>query len=162
MKLTARQPGWIAQAPHTIEVVEHLSVPRDAVWDLLADNATWVDWFPGFRECAWIDETTGGQPNARRRVKQPPFEVHEVITAWEPPSLWAMSVEQINVGVVTDMAETVELEEVVGGTRITWRIGIAFASWARPFGPLLKADNRRKLRKAVNQLERLAAGPGER
>ena len=145
----------IDDAPLRIEIVQTIKPDVDRVWEMIADNDRWTEWFPGFAGCAWEAPDTAGRPGAHRLVRQPPFRVREEITAWEAPHHWAMRVVDIKPRVLASMEETIDLEPDGDGTRITWRLGAKPAVWIRPFAALLRRDQERKLRAAIAALDAL-------
>lgn len=158
MQLQPSPPTWIDQAPNRFRIEETLTSPINDVWAVLADNNAWADWVPSFRSCSWVGTTETGRVGAVRHVHQPPFHVTETITGWDAPHFWAMQVDEINIGLIRRMAETVTLSpEGSDGTNLRWEVGVELAPLVRPLWAILRRDNERKLRKAIQGLDRVAA-----
>ena len=41
-----RPPAWIASAPIRTAASVEIAAPPEAVWAMLADHASWPQWFP--------------------------------------------------------------------------------------------------------------------
>lgn len=151
-KLEAHQPEWLSQAPMLIEVVrEGLPVDADVFWKTVADNESWPKWFPGFKECSWKSAPPHGVGSVRS-LRQDAFRVEEKITAWEPGKRWAMTVTNINVGVISAMAEDLVLTETKYGLDVRWLLGAELAWWSKALRPILVKKNTSALETAVDNL----------
>ena len=148
-----QEPAWVPKAPIQINETASIAARPAEVWNVLADNSTWVDWFPGFTHCASITDAPH-QAGSIREVKQDQFTVKEKITNWEPGRHWAMTVTEIRPGLLASMAETVSLTEAEPGlTSIEWNIGVATKWWIKPARSQLAKKATENLHTALQNLE---------
>jgi acetyl esterase/lipase/uncharacterized protein YndB with AHSA1/START domain len=119
-------PDWIPSAPITVRESVEIAADPAAVWAHVTDHAGWPEWFAGVRRVQVTGRASG--VGGRRRVLAGPLRLDEVFTAWEPERHFAFAVVSSSVPLVDRLAESVLLEPVRGGTRVTYRQGLA----ARP------------------------------
>lgn len=137
-KTEQHDPGWISQAPINFERQIEIAAKPAAIWQHLAVNETWVEWYPGCKECNFITEAPHGV-DSLRYVHLDNFKVQERITRWEPNERWGMTVVEINAPVVAAMAEEIELLPAGDATIVRWRIGVELTWLGRPLRrPLVK------------------------
>lgn len=131
--------SWIATAPIQINRKVTMQASPTKIWDVIADNEGWPEWFPGFKSCAF-EGPAPHHAGSIRALRQDQFKVRELITAWEPGQSWGMSVIEMNVPLLKSMAEIVELRDVGNGaTEVDWRIGVEMRTAAKLLkGPLVK------------------------
>lgn len=149
--LNPKPPDWIPSASVRIEHVAFIAASADTVWQHFADDAGWVDWFPGFRECRYLSNPPHGR-GSKRFVHQDQFRVTEEITAWEPGKHWAMTVVEINAPIMSAMAEEVHFTSENGGTRIDFSIGVELAGIGRLLRRPLQAKSAKGLQTALENL----------
>lgn len=117
-----RGPEWIVEAPMRTEARRTIAVPRDILWEIIADHAGWPSWFPALREVDVTGEPAG--VGGRRQVTIPGMRFDEVFTAWRPGELFAFTVVATRPPLLTSMAESVTLTEAgEGRTTVVYRQG---------------------------------------
>lgn len=148
-----QETSWVQQAPVQIHRTVTIPAPPAAIWAELANNQGWADWFPGCKTCEFVSHH-GDAPGvgSLRYVHLDQFKVSERITAWEPAERWGMTVTEINLPVLTSMAEEVILRPAGAGTTIDFRIGVELASWARLFKRPLVTKQTKALELALDNL----------
>lgn len=152
---TQQEPTWIAEAP--IQIHREVVVARDAawVWDQLAHNEGWVDWFPGVKECRFTSHVPHGKDSVRY-VQMDQFKVHERITRWVPGEHWGMTVAQINAPIIASMAEEARLTSEGDSTRLAFSIGVELKSIGKLIGRPLAAKQAKALEMGLANLAALA------
>jgi uncharacterized protein YndB with AHSA1/START domain len=146
-----RTPDWIVTAPLLNEQTRTIRAPREVVWARIADHQTWPEWFRSIKRVAITGSPSG--IGGRREVRLPGVTVKELFTAWEPGELFAFTVVSGPPGLIA-LAESVELVDVDGGTRITYRQGF---EPRRGWGWLVAPVVRKARRDLAAALDRLAA-----
>jgi hypothetical protein len=104
-----------------IHVERTTSGTRGAVWALLDDSPSWVDWTP-IDEC----EVTGARGQGRnevRRVRNGRVRVTEEIVRRRPEQELAYTV--LSGLAVRDYLAVITLHDVPGGTKIVWHTEFA-------------------------------------
>lgn len=122
--------AWVDRAPVQIRRTARVAASPAAVFDVIADNERWPEWFPGFKQCAFETGAPHGAGSIRA-LRQDQFKVREKILRWQPGEAWSMTVIEMNVPVIRSMAENVVLTQVGVETNVDWHIGVEMAPWAK-------------------------------
>lgn len=141
-----RSPEWIDTAP--IRVVEsiEISAPPSEVWPHIADHAAWPEWFTALDRVEPLGEPTGVGGGRRVIVGRQPID--EQFTAWEVDAHFAFAAVSTRIPILHALAESVRLEPVGAGTRVTYRQGVEARAgfgwalrllWKRPARQLVVA-----------------------
>lgn len=156
--LEPQEPSWIRTAPIQIRETIEVDAPAQDVWDEFAADASWADWFPGFRDCRYLSEPPHGV-GALRFVHQDQFKVSEKIISWEPGACWGMTVVEINAPIIAAMAEEATFTEHQGRTTVDFRIGVELRGIGRILRRPLVAKSTKALATGLaNLATRLDAG----
>lgn len=129
-----------------------IDAPRQAVWDVYTDHASWSDWAGIGR----VRLARTGQPSPNgvgciRVVGPGIFAAHEEVTAFEPPKRMCYRVLKGGIPIRDHQGE-VDFEDDAGGTLVVWRC--RFESKLPGLGPLLRAIVTRVFRGALAGLAR--------
>lgn len=124
---------------HEAELVISYDVDLPAeiseVWDVIADNSSWPEWF---HNCTSMESshnpwTAAGQS---RTIKVTPFVIRETAVAIEAPNLWAMQLSKTNLPMATRALEMLELADTSrqGETRteVKWTGAFDLPVYLRP------------------------------
>lgn len=154
--LIQQEPEWIDTAP--IQIRREVVVERSPswVWDHLATDERWVDWFPGLRDCRYTTAAPHGE-GSMRFVHQDQFKVNERITRWEPERRWGMTVVNINLPLLRSMAEAAVLTPEGESTRLSFAMGIDLSKIGRLLRGPLEARTAKSLDQALANLAERAA-----
>lgn len=117
--LEAVEPDFATTASRRVVVERTIDATPSDLWSIIADNATWPEWFPGMKRC----DTTSAMPTgvgATRTVKVGPLEAEERFVAWDAPRVWAFCVTRTNLPMASKMYEQLELEPSEGGTLVRY------------------------------------------
>lgn len=106
-------------APKTVVVKQHIAAPIQRVWDVIADNDTWTEWFPAMTECTTTSDPATGV-GATRRVIVGALEADEIFVTWDEPHQWAFIITRTNIPMATKFLEQLELAEDSTGTMVTY------------------------------------------
>lgn len=156
--LTKQPTSWISSAPVSFSVAQDLTSSPDQVWAALTDYESWTAWFPGMKACHLVDKDVDGL-GSTRFVHMDAFKVNEEIIEWEPGRVWAMTVLDANLPVLSAMAERVTITpDDGGGCRVEWTVGVALKSWTAPLKPILVGNTKKSLTKALAGLDDHIAG----
>jgi len=122
---------FLDSAPFRIVTEVTVMAPIAQCWELLADQASWVQWFSGMSA---VESTpwTWTEPGQSRIVKVNGLKVHETAISIEPEREYAFQIDKWPLRTAVSAAEGVRLEDRTNGgsprTRLTY-IG-AFESTA--------------------------------
>lgn len=151
-----RPPEWINAAPIGIHRRTTVQAPAAALWDAIADTGSWTIWASAMRDCRWTSHEPHGV-GSTRFVHMDAFKVNERITAWEPGNRWAMTVIDMNLGILTSLAEEITLHETNGRTTVDFRLGVELSR----IGRILRRPLIAQQKKAIDLLlEELAQHVG--
>ncbi len=124
-------PDFLDNAPFRIELSVTVMAPIEACWDLLADQASWPQWFDGMTSVAatpWIWTTSGEE----RVVTVGPLTIEERCISFDAQREYAFAIIKWPLPTAKRAAEGVRLDDMTNGasprTRLTY-IG-AFESTA--------------------------------
>lgn len=129
--LQPAEPDFLDSAPFRVETDVTVLAPVDACWSLLADQASWVQWFDAMtsvQAMPWTWTETGQS----RIVVVNGLRVYETAISLEPEREYAFRIDKWPLPIATRAAEGIRLEDRTNGgsprTRLTY-IG-AFESTA--------------------------------
>ena len=105
--ITARPLEWIDQAPVKVTRTRRIAVPRDRVWEAVADHARWPEWFDALTLVEPLEPPEG--VGGRRRVHIRSIAVEEEFLAWEPGARFAFTVTHSTKPGIRSMVEDVRL-----------------------------------------------------
>jgi Polyketide cyclase / dehydrase and lipid transport len=106
--LSVIDPSFAQTAPQKVVVERHIPATPAELWRVLADNSTWMSWFPGMSFCTTTSQTPTGI-GSTRTVKVGPLVADEYFILWEPESAWGFCVTRTNLPVAKRMLEQVQL-----------------------------------------------------
>jgi carbon monoxide dehydrogenase subunit G len=144
--LPVNPPEWIDAAPICVERSVDIAAPPSAVWARIADHLSWPEWFAALDSVELTGAPTG--VGGGRRVTANRVTMDEEFTVWEPDAHFAFAVTGSKLPILAAMAESVRLEPIDGGCRVTYRQGlqarrgfgrILDAIWKRQGAPALEA-----------------------
>lgn len=139
-KLTKAPIDFPDTAPVRVSVEVNLKSPPKAVWDLLTDNPSWVNWFPGVTLCEDTSQQTTGV-GVTRRIMVNGLQADEEIIAWEPERLWGFTVFETNRTFARRWVERVEITPTSGGSNggshVRYSTGLELLTLAKLFRPIL-------------------------
>jgi hypothetical protein len=114
----------IDRATRRITARHEIEASAEAIFDRIADAASWVRWFPGMRSCGWLTGPPYGV-GSRRRVRVGPLEVDERFIVWERPHRWGFTFLRTNVPLARAGVELVELRPTDrGATAVTYTMAL--------------------------------------
>ena len=128
---------FVDRAPLLIEQHVDLSTSPDRVWPALAEADAWTEWFAGMKVCRYTSPEPHGV-GSTRAVRVKTLDVTEEILAFDEDRRFAFMVVESKTPGVAAMVEVVTLDEVAGGTRVTYRQAVEPAGWLRPLRGLLR------------------------
>ena len=117
-----QSPEWIDEAPIRVTESIDISAPPSAVWAHLADHESWPEWFAPIERVEPLGSPTGVGGGRRITVRKRPID--EVFTAWDVDRHFAFAVTESKLPILHALAESVRLEPIDSGTRVTYRQGI--------------------------------------
>jgi len=152
--LPIHPPEWIDAAPIRVERSIDIDAPPAAVWTRIADHVAWPEWFTALDEVVITLGATG--VGGGRRVTASRLSFDEEFTVWDEGEHFAFAVIGSRIPIIAAMAESVRLEAVDGGCRVTYCQGL---QGRRGFGSILDAiwtrQNVPALEQALANLKRL-------
>jgi hypothetical protein len=147
----------IPTAPVHLEIDLPLRAPRERVWALLADPATWGDWCPGFDKSGhWVTRTPEGVGSVRA-VRAGGLRFRESILAHDEGRRWAFRVDA-GVPAMAALAEDYRLDDAPDGCVLHWSGGFWPRGPLRLAKPLIAPGARTFVGMLARGLERAAAG----
>jgi len=152
--LPVNPPEWIDAAPIRVERSIDIAAPPSAVWARIADHVSWPEWFTTLDSVQITGSPTG--VGGGRRVTVNRLTMDEEFTVWDTDEHFAFAVITTKLPILAAMAESVRLEPIDVGCRVTYRQGLQAR---RGFGGILGAVWRRQgapaLESALAELKRL-------
>jgi hypothetical protein len=149
-------PEWIDSAPITVVESIDISAPPSQVWAHVTDHESWPEWFTPIERVEPLGSPTGVGGGRRITVRKRPID--EVFTAWDEDRHFAFAVTESKLPILHSLAESVRLEPIESGTRLTYRQGLQ----GRPgFGWLMRLiwkQPAKQLPTALEQLRRRVEG----
>ncbi|MDW3215200.1 MAG: SRPBCC family protein [Ilumatobacteraceae bacterium] len=143
-------PEWIDGAPITVTETIDISAPPSDVWAQIADHESWPEWFAPIERVELLGAPTGVGGGRRIFVRKRPID--EVFTAWDVDRHFAFAVTDSKLPILHALAESVRLEPIDSGTRVTYRQGLA----GRPgFGWLMRLIWKQPAQQLATALEQL-------
>lgn len=118
-KLTKVDAAFVATARQTVTVDQIVRAPIQKVWDTIANNDLWPQWFPIMTECQTTSDPATGI-GATRSVVVGLLEADEVFVAWDEPHLWAFSIVKTNLPMATKFVGQLELSTHDQGTKVVY------------------------------------------
>lgn len=157
--LRAEDTGFLATAPRVLELTREVKAAPEQVFDaLVADPASWREWFPGLRGGAYPDPAASGVGARRQVVVRGMGRLAETVMAFDRPRRWVYRVDRSMLPVARALMEEWTLDGRAGVTSVRWR----FAIDPTPvFGLLMLAGSSlmgRTFHQAMRNLERRLAG----
>lgn len=137
-QLSPVEPSFVTVAPHRVKVTAEVAAPPDAVWSVIANNASWTRWFPTMTRCEATSEPAGGV-GSTRSIKAGPLALDEVFIIWQPGVAWGFTVIGSNLPLASRMLEMLEFEAIDGGaTLVTYTGAFTPSTLVRPVFSLVK------------------------
>ncbi len=130
-KLELAPPEFLDTAPFRVVTEVTVAAPISRCWELLADQASWVQWFDAM---AWVEATPWiwTEPGQKRRVSVNGLTVHEQAISVEPEKEYAFSIVKWPLLNAVRAAEGVRLADASAdgetATRLTY-IGAFESTW---------------------------------
>ncbi len=114
-------------APHRFVMERELAATPQALFELLADPAEWVRWFPDMKRMTWISpEGERNRAHAVRRADTGSGDVIEHFVAWEPNERLAFYAERMTTPLVSEFFEDYVIQPVgADRSRLIWTVGFA-------------------------------------
>lgn len=98
-------------APMRAVARRELQSTPEAVFDTLADAASWPRWFPGMEHCRWLTPAPHGV-DSQREVKVGPLHVVERFIIWSRPARWGFTFTAVTPPIARAGIDLVELERI--------------------------------------------------
>lgn len=145
-----------------------VAAPREAVFALVSDAASWGRWFPGYRRGSYGDAPEPGTHVGTPRTIEigPGVRIEEHVAAWTEPERYAYVVERTSVPMAHALVESWDITEIDlpgspgGGSRVKWTFAID-PNWAmRLVTPIAPAVIGALFRRALRNLESVAKRGG--
>ncbi len=143
---------FVETAPFRIRTTLRLTHPPQAVWDVLADNEGWPEWFVSCKAARTTSETPDGV-GSTRWVHVDQFKVNERFIAWDEPERWGFTIIDANMPLAETVVELVHLHPDGDGTSLTYDFTARLRGWARPLTPILKWRFTRMFSKSLAGLQ---------
>ncbi len=124
-----RTIDWISNAPVRAHGTATSRASPEAVFAVLADHVSWVEWFPNVKRVDVLGPATG--VGARRRVKVPFVTVEEEFIVWEPGVRWAFTATATSPPWTRSLIEDCRLTPTPDGG-----VDIDYAMYLDPVGPI--------------------------
>ena len=112
--LTPATADFLDSAPARVVVEVPVLAPIDACWNLIADQASWVQWFDGMsavKATPW----QWTEPGQKRTVTVNGINVDEVAISIKPKVEYAFTIAKWPLFVATKAAEAIRLEDRTNG-----------------------------------------------
>jgi len=112
--------SYAVDAPCRFESSAVVPASPERVFAVLADPATWPQWFADFQATWWTSPPPHGV-GATREVRMRMLGARERFLAWEPGRRFSFAVDALTLPIVKRFVEDVRLEPAgAGRTRVTW------------------------------------------
>lgn len=159
--LTPGDLDYVRTAPFRFENEAELDAPPDAVFDILADTATWPKWFPDFRRATWKTDPPPGVGSVRV-AELATVSAREKFIAWEPGARFTFTMLEMTLPLVSTMVEDYALTATPKGTRFRWTACYTPRTWVRPLHPIVRMVFSRMFRQATDGLVKYVAANARR
>jgi uncharacterized protein YndB with AHSA1/START domain len=127
--------AFASTAPLRAHAVRDLPAPPDQVFAVLADTASWAQWFPGMRRARWLTPEPHGV-GSTRRVTVGPLTIDEEFVVWEPGERFAFTFVATSLPVVRTGVDVAELTPLPGDrTRLHYTLAAAPLAVPRLLAP---------------------------
>lgn len=129
-------PEWIDSAPIVVDESIVIQAPPTAVWAVIADHASWPEWFTALDRVEPGSTSTG--VGGTRRVVASRLPLDEEFTVWDENEHFAFAITASKLPILGALAESVRLEPVDDGAacKVTYRQGV---QGRKGFGRAMKA-----------------------
>lgn len=156
-QITRHDLGWLADAPLVLRSSRRIAVAPDAVWERIADHASWPDWWAGLKTVEPGDPAAG-VGGTRTVGLVGGITIAEEFLAWEENRRFAFVVTHMKPKIIRSLVEEVTLEPTGDGvTDVTYTQG-----WdpigGTPVQALLRRSTGPQIDKALEELARLLGG----
>lgn len=152
--LPVNPPEWIDAAPICVERSIDIAAPPHAVWIRIADHLSWPEWFTALDSVQITGASSG--VGGGRRVKANRVSMDEEFTVWDDDEHFAFAVIGTKLPILAAMAESVRLEPVGDGCRVTYRQGLqGRRGFGRVLGAIWQRQGAPALDDALSNLKRL-------
>lgn len=121
-KHRVQPPEWIDDAPIRVTESVDIAAPPRGVWAHIADHESWPEWFTALERVERFGSGEG--VGSGRRVIVMRLPIDEEFTAWDVDEHFAFGVTATKIVTLQALAESVRLESIDGGTRVTYRQGV--------------------------------------
>jgi uncharacterized protein YndB with AHSA1/START domain len=134
--------AFTATAPLRITATREVGAAPDRVFEVLADAASWPEWFPGLSQARWTSDAPHGV-GSTREVQVGPLRVAEEFIVWEPGERIGFTFVSTNLPGTRAGVEVAELVPVRGGrTRVAYTMALepvgVPARLAAPLSPVAR------------------------
>lgn len=143
---------FVETAPFKIRTTLRLAHPPQAVWNVLADNERWPEWFVSCKAARSTSEPPHGV-GSTRWVQVDQFKVDERFIAWDEPERWGFTLIDANVPLAETVVELVTLQPDGDGTSLTHDFAAELKPWAKPLAPILRWRFTRMFAKSLAGLQ---------
>lgn len=109
-KLAPGDGEFLLEAPVVVSTDVDMPASRAEVWSVIADNATWPEWFVDCRVCKG-DPRVWTEAGQTRRIEVGVLKVDERAVELVPEERWVMTLTRTNLLVATKMVEMLELSD---------------------------------------------------
>lgn len=150
--LTPTDLDFLDAAP--VRIVASTTVPTTpaALFDLLADAASWPTWFPLMKRAAWSNGRSGGLGAEREVGLRLLGRFRERMIAWAPGERFAFTMTGSTSPMARQMAEDYRLTAIDGGTRLDWVLAVTPTIVGKAAMPVMRVLMRRLFARAGRRL----------
>lgn len=147
MRLEPVGVDFLDRAEHVWSTDVDLPATPDEVWDVLADNTSWTEWFAGCRsvESSAPVWTAAGDT---RSITVGPMRIEEVAAAVDRPHRWAISLTRTTIPMASRMLEVLDLHDTSRNgedrTEVRWTGALDVPMYLRPALPILRSQLTKK------------------
>ena len=148
---------FVEHAPVVRATAAEIAVPRERVFEALADAPGWVGWFPNVRSAEYTSQAPHGK-GAIRLAEVAGTTWEEEVIVWDVGRRYGWTVLHTSVPLATAQVELFELTDTERGTAIRWTLAIEPRLIARLGAPLAEPAIRMLWQRATQNLEALLTG----
>lgn len=115
-------PEWIDSAPIVVDESVVINASPAEVWAHIVDHTSWPEWFTALDKVE--PGSSASDVGGTRRVFVKPIQLDEEFTAWDENEHFAFAITKSKIPILAALAESVRLEPVDDGCRVTYRQGV--------------------------------------
>lgn len=151
---------FVEHAPVVRATAAEIAVPRERVFEALADAPGWAAWFPNVRSAEYTSPAPHGR-GAIRLAEVAGTTWEEEVIVWDVGRRYGWTVLHASVPLATAQVELFELTDTARGTAIRWTLALEPRLIARLGAPLAEPAIRMLWLRAMQNLEALLTGRAE-